>query len=76
MGNRAKIKAPEKKPYTDVQFMNWFSQFCAMILPRKLRIVAGRGSAKTTEIQVERLIAMAYDMPGLRSHGWPTRSPT
>ncbi len=64
MGNRAKIKAPEKKPYTDVQFMNWFSQFCAMILPRKLRIVAGRGSAKTTEIQVERLIAMAYDMPG------------
>ncbi len=64
MGNRAKIKTPEKKAYTDTQFMNWFSQFCAMILPRKLRIVAGRGSAKTTEIQVERLIAMIYDMPG------------
>lgn len=45
MGKRAKIK-PEKKPYADLQFMNWFSQFCAMIMPRKLRIVAGRGSAK------------------------------
>lgn len=63
MGKRAKIK-PEKKPYADLQFMNWFSQFCAMIMPRKLRIVAGRGSAKTTEIQVERLIEMVYDMPG------------
>lgn len=64
MGSRAKIKAPERKPYVDLQFANWFSQFCAMIMPRKLRIVAGRGSAKTTEIQVERLIEMVYDMPG------------
>ena len=64
MANRAKFKAPDKKPYVDLQFMNWFSQFCAMIMPRKLRIVAGRGSAKTTEIQVERLLEMVYDMPG------------
>lgn len=63
MGNRAKIKE-ENKPYIDLQFMNWFSQYCAMIMPRKLRVVAGRGSAKTTEIQVERLIEMVYDMPG------------
>ncbi len=64
MGNRPKIKAPEEKSYINLQFMNWFAQFCAMIMPRKLRIVAGRGSAKTTEIQVERLIEMVYDMPG------------
>ena len=64
MGNRAKIKGPEKKVYVDLQFMNWLAQFCAMIMPRKLRLVAGRGSAKTTEIQVERLIEMVYDMPG------------
>lgn len=64
MGKRQTIREPAKKGYADVQFMNWFSQFCAMIMPRKLRIVAGRGSAKTTEIQVERLIEMAYDMPG------------
>ncbi len=64
MANRPKIKAPEKKAYVDLQFMNWLAQFCAMIMPRKLRLVAGRGSAKTTEIQVERLIEMVYDMPG------------
>ncbi len=64
MPNRQKIKNPEKKPYVALQFMNWLSQFCAMIMPRKLRLVAGRGSAKTTEIQVERLIEMVYDMPG------------
>lgn len=64
MGNRAKIKGPEKKAYVDLQFMNWTAQFCAMVMPRKLRLVAGRGSAKTTEIQVERLIEMVYDMPG------------
>ena len=64
MGNRAKIKGPEKKAYVDLQFMNWLAQFCAMVMPRKLRLVAGRGSAKTTEIQVERLIEMVYDMPG------------
>jgi hypothetical protein len=27
-------------------------------------MVSGRGSAKTTDIQVERLIEMIYDMPG------------
>lgn len=64
MGNRAKIKGPEKKAYVDLQFMNWLAQFCAMVMPRKLRLIAGRGSAKTTEIQVERLIEMVYDMPG------------
>lgn len=64
MGKRAKIKAPGQKAYVDLQFMNWFAQFCAMIMPRKLRIVAGRASAKTSEIQVERLIDMVYDMPG------------
>lgn len=64
MGNRARIKAPEKKSYVDLQFMNWLAQFCAMIMPRKLRVIAGRGAAKTTEIQVERLIEMVYDIPG------------
>ncbi len=44
--------------------MNWFAQFCAMIMPNSLRVVAGRGTAKTTEIQVERLIEVVYDMPG------------
>lgn len=45
-------------------FANWLSQLCMMILPRILYIISGRGSAKTTDIQVERLIEMIYDMPG------------
>ncbi len=64
MGQRTTLKNPDAKPDVDLQFMNWFSQFCAMVMPRDLSIVAGRGSAKTTEIQVERLIEMVYDMPG------------
>lgn len=47
-----------------VVFANWLSQLCMMILPKNLIMVAGRGSAKTTDIQVERLIEMVYDMPG------------
>ncbi|MEO9474144.1 MAG: hypothetical protein ABJG41_01375 [Cyclobacteriaceae bacterium] len=45
-------------------FANWLSQLCMMILPKNLFMVAGRGSSKTTDILVERLIEMAFDMPG------------
>lgn len=60
---RPKIRTAEK-PYILEVFMNWLAQFLAMILPTNLSLIAGRGSAKTTEIQVERLIEMIYDMPG------------
>lgn len=63
MPSRPKIKTAGK-PYIIEVFMNWLAQFLAMILPTNLSLVAGRGSAKTTEIQVERLIEMIYDMPG------------
>lgn len=62
VGYRAKIEID--KETMDVQFMNWLSQLCAMIMPRNLSMVAGRGSAKTTEIQTERLIEMMFDLPG------------
>lgn len=45
-------------------FANWLSQLCAMLLTRSLYMIAGRGSAKTTDIQVERFIEMMHDMPG------------
>lgn len=35
-----------------------------MVMPRNLTMVLGRGSSKTTDILVERLVEMAYDMPG------------
>lgn len=47
-----------------VAFANWIAQFAAMVLPRNLYMVLGRGSAKTTEVVVERLTEMVYDMPG------------
>lgn len=45
-------------------FANWLSQTCMMVLSRFFYVVAGRGSSKTTDLQVERLIEMIYDMPG------------
>jgi len=45
-------------------FANWFAQLCTLIMSRFFYVVAGRGSAKTTDLQVERLIEMMYDMPG------------
>jgi len=57
-------KPDPNQDYIKKGFANWFSQFCAMILPRFLYVIAGRGASKTTDILAERLIEMAYDMPG------------
>ncbi|SEJ15909.1 hypothetical protein SAMN05192553_102681 [Cyclobacterium xiamenense] len=57
-------KPKENSPGLDRVFANWLSQVCMMILPKSLYMVAGRGSAKTTDIQVERLLEMVYDLPG------------
>ena len=62
MSYRKKPKAESKG--VDRVFANWLSQLCMMILPKSLAMIAGRGSSKTTDIQVERLIEMVYDMPG------------
>lgn len=45
-------------------FSSWLAQAANMMMPRNLDAILGRGSAKTTEFQVERLIEMIYDMPG------------
>jgi len=37
---------------------------CNWINPQNLVVIGGRGLAKSTEIQAERTIAAAYDMPG------------
>ncbi|SEG62848.1 hypothetical protein [Sphingobacterium lactis] len=61
MAWRPKIKITKE---ISQAFANWVAQFAALILSRFLYMVLGRGSAKTTEIVVERLIAMVYDLPG------------
>jgi hypothetical protein len=63
MSWRKKVN-PKNNKNISIAFGNWLSQMCLMILPRFLYMVSGRGSAKTTDIQVERLIEMIYDMPG------------
>ncbi|HIY76393.1 MAG TPA: hypothetical protein H9825_09035 [Candidatus Sphingobacterium stercorigallinarum] len=57
---------PKIKHTKDVAlaFANWIAQFAALTLPRFLYMVLGRGSAKTTEVVVERLTEMVYDIPG------------
>lgn len=62
MSHRKKINSAGEN--VSVQYQNLFAQIISLIAPRKLYAILGRGSAKTTEIQVERLIDVIYDMPG------------
>ena len=62
MSYRKKVKADSAE--VQKNFSNWLAQVCAMIMPRFFYMIAGRGSAKTTEFQAERLIELMYDMPG------------
>lgn len=63
MSYRKKIKA-DKTDIASVQYQNLFAQLVSLVSPRKLYAIMGRGSAKTTDIQVERLIDVMCDMPG------------
>lgn len=63
MSHRKRVN-PEKTELAHVQFQNLFAQLIALVMPRRLFAVLGRGSAKTTDVQVERLIEVMYDMPG------------
>lgn len=56
--------SPERTELAAVQFQNKFAQIASLIAPRRFIGVLGRGSAKTTDFQVERLIDVAEDMPG------------
>jgi len=47
-----------------VHYQHPYAQVLALLSPRKLRAVVGRGSAKTTEIQVDRLMKVVLSMPG------------
>ncbi|MDR2683996.1 MAG: hypothetical protein LBB53_01280 [Prevotellaceae bacterium] len=48
----------------DKVFSNWLSQLSAMTMTKYFYLVAGRGSSKTTECIVNRVIEMMYEMPG------------
>src|SRR5690606_41557932 len=57
-------KVNKDSPAVEKQYANWVAQACMLAMPNSLALISGRGSTKTTEFQVERLIEMAFDMPG------------
>ena len=63
MSYRKRINA-DRTDIADVQFQNKFAQIATLVSPRRLVAVLGRGSAKTTDFQVGRIIDIAEDMPG------------
>lgn len=63
MSHRKKVNE-QRTVSADVQYQNKFAQLVALVGARKTYCELGRGSAKTTDIQVERLIDLIYDMPG------------
>ena len=63
MSHRKKVNV-ERTESASVQYQNKFAQLVALVGARKTYCELGRGSAKTTDIQVERLIDIMFDMPG------------
>lgn len=62
MSYRKKIN--EDKTAAVVQYQNKFAQLVSLVGARKTYLELGRGSAKTTDVQCERLVDLLYDMPG------------
>lgn len=63
MSYRKRINA-DRTEVADVQYQNKFAQIASLVSPRRFIGILGRGSAKTTDFQVERIIDVAEDMPG------------
>lgn len=57
-------KVNEDRTSAVVQYQNKFAQVVSLVGARKTYLELGRGSAKTTDIQCERLVDLMYDMPG------------
>lgn len=63
MGHRKKVKE-EPTDLTAVQYQNKIAQVISLAGARRTFVHLGRGSAKTTDIQCERLIDLITEMPG------------
>ncbi|MBQ7622264.1 MAG: hypothetical protein IJS66_00810, partial [Bacteroidales bacterium] len=63
MSHRKKVNTATTEAAV-VQYENKIAQVVSLVGARKTFIEFGRGSAKTTDIQCERLIDIMYDMPG------------
>lgn len=63
MSSRKKVNESRTKAAT-VQYQNKVAQIISLVGARKTYVELGRGSAKTTDVQVERLMDLVYEMPG------------
>lgn len=52
------------KEKVDIYQTNWLNVVVNLIGPKNLYLIAGRGSAKTTDILADRSMEVVYDMPG------------
>ena len=59
-----KKKLDIKSKRVGILYSNWLAQLVALIKPRNLFLIAGRGSGKTNDFFTERLIDMIYELPG------------
>jgi hypothetical protein len=62
MSRKTSVNLNDKR--LDKRFATWLAITIALIAPKFLWIVAGRGTSKTSDIQAERFIEVCYDMPG------------
>lgn len=62
MSTKKKIDLGSEK--VSVQFSNWLAQLVGLIKTRILILILGRGAGKTNDFLTERLMDIAYDMPG------------
>jgi len=53
----------DKSNNVEKRFGSWLKQTIDLISPKNLKIVAGRGTAKTSDILADRAIDVIYDMP-------------
>jgi hypothetical protein len=56
-----KIKTSEQE--SEIRYANWIKAVIDLIKPKNLILIAGRGTAKSTDIIAERSIDVCYDMP-------------
>lgn len=55
---------PKNEEQIELRYANWLSQACAILKPKNLGLVVGRGGGKTTDIVAGRAQDINYDMPG------------
>ena len=62
--NLLKVKANKiSAEEANIKYSNWFATLVDLIKPKNLYVIAGRGTAKSTDILAKRTIDVSEDMP-------------